>query len=134
MKCDIYGQVTDKIIADLEKGELTWLKPWNAGNAAEWITRPLRHNRLPYCVINVLMLWAAATEAGYSLASWMTFRQAMRRESRMKGVPHGSMSSVQLCHHFPHATSVTAWCEAGMKGQDGNVANAFCRARRRSEG
>lgn len=32
MKTDIYQRVTDKIIADLEKGELTWLRPWNAGN------------------------------------------------------------------------------------------------------
>jgi antirestriction protein ArdC len=32
MKQDVYQKVTDKIIADLEKGELTWLKPWSAGN------------------------------------------------------------------------------------------------------
>jgi antirestriction protein ArdC len=32
MKTDIYQKVTDKIVADLEKGELTWLKPWSAGN------------------------------------------------------------------------------------------------------
>ena len=31
MKTDIYKQVTDKIIADLEQGELTWLKPWSSG-------------------------------------------------------------------------------------------------------
>ncbi len=30
MKQDVYQKVTDKIIADLEKGELTWLKPWNS--------------------------------------------------------------------------------------------------------
>lgn len=32
MRQDIYQKVTDKIIADLEQGELTWLKPWSAGN------------------------------------------------------------------------------------------------------
>ncbi len=31
MKSDVYAEVTKKIIADLEKGELTWLRPWNAG-------------------------------------------------------------------------------------------------------
>lgn len=46
MKNDVYSQVTDRIIADLEKGELTWLKPWSAGNTAGRITRPLRHNGL----------------------------------------------------------------------------------------
>ena len=41
MKNDVYSQVTDRIIADLEKGELTWLKPWSAGSVAGRITRPL---------------------------------------------------------------------------------------------
>ena len=76
MKQDIYKQVTDKIIADLERGELTWLKPWSAGNAEGRITRPLRHNGLPYSGINVLMLWGAALEAGYLSPTWMTFKQA----------------------------------------------------------
>ncbi|THV12435.1 ArdC-like ssDNA-binding domain-containing protein [Rhizobium rhizophilum] len=34
MKSNVYAEVTDKIIADLEKGDLTWLKPWSAGNTA----------------------------------------------------------------------------------------------------
>ena len=29
MKQDVYQKVTDKIIADLEKGELTWLKAFS---------------------------------------------------------------------------------------------------------
>ncbi|MEM6781428.1 MAG: ArdC-like ssDNA-binding domain-containing protein [Pseudomonadota bacterium] len=32
MKTDIYQKVTDKIISVLEQGEVTWLKPWTAGN------------------------------------------------------------------------------------------------------
>ena len=42
MKTDIYTRVTDRIIADLEKGELTWVKPWNAEHLGARITRPLR--------------------------------------------------------------------------------------------
>ena len=57
-KQDVYTRVTNKIIADLEKGVRTWMKPWNAGNTAGRITRPLRHNGLPYSGINILMLWA----------------------------------------------------------------------------
>lgn len=77
MKKDVYSQVTDRIIADLEKGELTWLKSWSAGSVAGRITRPLRRNGLGYGGINALMLWGAAMEAGYSSACWMTVRQAM---------------------------------------------------------
>jgi len=27
---DVYTRITDKIIADLEQGVRTWMKPWNA--------------------------------------------------------------------------------------------------------
>lgn len=91
MRSDVYAEVTDRIIADLEKGELTWLKPWSAGNAPERITRPLRHNGLPYCGINVLMLWAAATEAGYLSACWMTFRQAHELGAHVRKSEKGRM-------------------------------------------
>lgn len=76
MKQDIYEKVTSKIIADLEKGELTWIKPWSGGNMDGKIIRPLRHNGVPYSGINILMLWAAAVEAGFSSPFWMTYRQA----------------------------------------------------------
>ncbi|MCZ8158896.1 MAG: zincin-like metallopeptidase domain-containing protein [Rhizobiaceae bacterium] len=91
MRSDVYQKVTDKIIADLEKGELTWLKPWNAGHAAGRITRPLRHNGRPYGGINVLMLWAAAVEAGYLSACWMTFRQAHELGAHVRKGEKGSM-------------------------------------------
>lgn len=76
MKQDIYQKVTDKIIADLEQGELTWLKPWSAGNMDGRIVKPLRHNGMAYSGINVLMLWGAALEAGFLSPNWMTFKQA----------------------------------------------------------
>lgn len=76
MRQDIYQKVTDRIIADLEKGELTWLKPWSAGNLEGRITKPLRHNGQPYSGINVLMLWDAAVERGYLSPIWMTYKQA----------------------------------------------------------
>jgi len=73
---DVYTRVTDKIIAELEKGERPWLKPWNAEHAAGKISRPLRHNGLPYSGINVLMLWVEAMEKGFNAPLWMTFKQA----------------------------------------------------------
>jgi N-terminal domain of anti-restriction factor ArdC len=41
---DVYTRVTDHIIADLEKGIRTWMKPWNVAHTAGRITKPLRHN------------------------------------------------------------------------------------------
>ena len=73
---DIYSRITNKIIADLEQGVRTWMKPWNAEHAAGCITKPLRHNGQPYNGINILMLWSAAMEKGHAAPIWMTFRQA----------------------------------------------------------
>ena len=73
---DIYTRITDRIIADLENGIRPWMKPWNAEHAAGRITRPLRHNGQPYNGINILMLWSAAMDQGFSAPIWMTYRQA----------------------------------------------------------
>ena len=32
---DVYTRVTDRIIADLEKGVRTWMKPWSGDHAAK---------------------------------------------------------------------------------------------------
>jgi antirestriction protein ArdC len=74
---DVYSRITDKIIADLEQGVRPWLRPWNADHAAGRITRPLRHNGIPYKGINVVMLWSAATVKGYACPLWLTFKQAL---------------------------------------------------------
>ena len=76
MKRDIYSQVTDQIIAELESGVVPWRKPWSAGHPAGPVSRPLRHNSKAYSGINVLMLWMAALDHGFDAPLWMTFKQA----------------------------------------------------------
>ena len=77
MKADVYERVTAQVVAALEKGFRPWHQPWNAAHAAGRITRPLRANGQAYRGINVLMLWGAAAERGYSAPIWMTFKQAL---------------------------------------------------------
>jgi antirestriction protein ArdC len=57
---DIYSKVTNRIVADLEQGVRPWMRPWSVEHAAGKITRPLRHNGIPYKGINVVMLWSAS--------------------------------------------------------------------------
>jgi antirestriction protein ArdC len=88
---DPYSRVTAKIIADLEKGVRTWLRPWNAEHAAGCISRPLRANGEAYRGINVVMLWAAAVEAGHSCPTWMTYRQAQSVGAQVRKGERGSL-------------------------------------------
>lgn len=74
---DLYARVTGKIITDLENGNLTWRKPWNADHMSGHVVRPLRWNDIPYQGVNTLMLWGTAAEMGYTSPYWMTFKQAL---------------------------------------------------------
>jgi antirestriction protein ArdC len=88
---DIYSRVTNKIVADLERGVRPWLKPWNAEHAAGRITRPLRGNGVPYKGINVLMLWGEAELKGYNCPTWMTYRQAQELGGQVRKGETGSL-------------------------------------------
>jgi antirestriction protein ArdC len=90
-KQDVYTRVTNKIVADLEQGVRPWMKPWNASNTSGRITRPLRHNAVPYSGINILMLWAAAIEQGFTAPIWMTFNQAIELDAHVRKGEKGSL-------------------------------------------
>lgn len=81
---DVYTRITQKIIDDLEKGNLTWRKPWNSSEMEGRIMRPLRWNDTPYTGINILMLWSAAADRGYNLPHWMTFNQALELKANVR--------------------------------------------------
>jgi len=90
-KLDVYSRVTNKILADLEQGVRTWMKPWSGEHAAGRITRPLRGNGKPYQGINVLLLWGAALESGFSCPVWMTFKQALDLGAHVRKGEKGSL-------------------------------------------
>lgn len=90
-RSDLYARVTDRIVSDLEAGVLPWLKPWSAGHAAGRITRPLRHNGVPYAGINVLLLWSEAVARGFSAPLWMTFKQAQSLGAHVRKGESGSL-------------------------------------------
>ena len=76
-RIDIYAKITDRIIADLERGVRPWIQPWHANHAGGRISKPLRHNGDPYSGINVILLWPEAVARGFTSATWMTFKQAI---------------------------------------------------------
>lgn len=76
-RVDLYARITERIVADLEKGVRPWVKPWSTGHLAGRVSRPLRHNGLPYQGINTLLLWSEAIAQGHVSPYWMTFKQAL---------------------------------------------------------
>ncbi|KPH78319.1 ArdC family protein [Bosea vaviloviae] len=77
LRTDVYARITDRIVAGLEKGVRPWMQPWRSENGSGGVTRPLRHNGLPYSGMNVLLLWTEAAARGYASPIWMTFKQAL---------------------------------------------------------
>jgi antirestriction protein ArdC len=88
---DIYTRITERILQSLEQGVRPWVRPWNAENAMGRIIRPLRHNGQAYSGINVLMLWSAAVEQGFTCPVWMTFKQATEFDAHVRKGEKGSL-------------------------------------------
>lgn len=78
---DLYQEVTDKIIAELEAGRAPWAQPWGrrgAGGAGADVGLPKNGSTgRAYSGINILLLWGAAIEDARSCQTWLTFKQAL---------------------------------------------------------
>ena len=74
----LYEEITNRIIAELEAGRLPWVQPWGSSG----VRAPLGMSKngatsRAYSGINVLILWAAVVEHGFSTQTWLTFKQAL---------------------------------------------------------
>ncbi|WP_108523145.1 ArdC family protein [Bradyrhizobium algeriense] len=77
-RTNFYDEITNRLIAELEAGCVPWVQPW--GTAAAKAPLAMPHNAAThrrYSGINILILWSAVVERGFSGQSWLTFRQAL---------------------------------------------------------
>jgi antirestriction protein ArdC len=77
-RTSLYQEITDRIVTELEAGRVPWVQPWGMAAAKAPLAMPQNastHRR--YSGINVLILWGAVIEGGFSSQSWLTFRQAL---------------------------------------------------------
>ncbi len=81
-------RVTGAIAALLERGVRPWTKPWESTDAGSVL--PLRANGVRYRGMNVVALWAAAIEAGYTSPYWYTFKQALAQGGQVRKGEHGA--------------------------------------------
>jgi antirestriction protein ArdC len=76
----VYEIVTSRILAELEKGEIPWRKPWRTLPPANLISKK------PYRGINVFLL----ALAGYGSQYWLTYRQAQALGGNVRKGEHGT--------------------------------------------
>ena len=93
-KTDLYTEVTAKIVKELEVGRFPWAQPWAARGEAATIAAGLPKNASTgrtYSGINILLLWGAAIENGFSGQTWLTFKQAKALGGSVMKGERGSM-------------------------------------------
>jgi len=77
-RANLYQEITDKIIAELEAGRLPWVQPWGENTASAPLGVPQNAaTGRRYSGINIIILWTAVIEHSFSGQSWLTFRQAL---------------------------------------------------------
>ena len=81
-KTDVYTRITNQIIASIEAGAGDFQMPWHSESS---VLRPVNaFNGKPYRGVNVLALWCAADEAGYSSDKWATYKQWQESGAQVK--------------------------------------------------
>lgn len=76
-RIDLYQEVTNRIVGELEQGRFPWAQPWDSKHAACAVGLPRNASTgNTYSGINILILWGAIIERGFASQNWLTFKQA----------------------------------------------------------
>ena len=97
-KTDIYAQVTNAIIAELENGIIPWQKPWQNGTGACCISHT---SGKPYSLLNQMLL-------GWRAGEWLTYGQIQAEGGRVK---QGEKSSMVVFWSFVEKRELEAVCD-----------------------
>ena len=77
-RTDLYQDVTDTVIRELEAGRAPWTQPWGRPDIATPLGLPSNgHTKRNYSGINILLLWGAAIETRRTTQVWLTYKQAL---------------------------------------------------------
>ncbi|TIU54606.1 MAG: DUF1738 domain-containing protein [Mesorhizobium sp.] len=88
-RASLYSEITDRIIADLERGEVPWVKPWGSAKTGLGLPKNAATGS-SYSGINILILWGAVIDRSYPGQNWLTFRQALSLGGNVRKGEHGT--------------------------------------------
>ena len=98
-RTSLYQEITARIIAELEAGRLPWVQPWGTSAVQAPLAMPRNATTgRRYSGVNVLILWGAIVQQGYSGQSWLTFRQALLLGGHVRKGERGT--TVVFAHRF----------------------------------
>ena len=72
-KRDVYQSITDQIVAAIEAGAGTFTMPWHRDTGTTMPTNAL--TGCTYNGVNIVALWAAAEQGGFTTGYWATYKQ-----------------------------------------------------------
>ena len=76
-KLTVYHEVTSRIIAELEAGQVPWVQPWGKSLHGASVGLPVNaQTGKTYSGINILLLWGQVLERDFAAQSWLTYKQA----------------------------------------------------------
>lgn len=96
-RANLYQQITDQIIAQLEEGRVPWVQPWTSARAGLGMPHNAATSR-PYSGINILTLWNAVIARGFASHAFLTFRQALSLGGNIRRGEHGIQ--IVYAHRF----------------------------------
>jgi antirestriction protein ArdC len=87
MKRDLYAEVSQRIISELERGAAPWVKPWSATAGANTPCNAVTNR--PYSGCNIILLWLAR-DRGWPTPRFLTFKQAIDAGGNVRKGEHGT--------------------------------------------
>jgi antirestriction protein ArdC len=114
VRANLYQDVTDAVVRELEQGAVPWVKPWAAASAPLGMPRSAASRKF-YSGINVLILWDSVLKRGFASQEWLTFRQALNLGGHVRRGEKGTT----ICH----ADSFIPKSERERAAETGEAAN-----------
>jgi antirestriction protein ArdC len=87
MKRNLYAEVSNRILAELERGAAPWIKPWAATAGANVPCNAVTNR--PYSGCNVILLWLTRGR-GWATPRFLTFNQAKECGGNVRKGEHGT--------------------------------------------
>lgn len=94
-RASVYEIITNQILAELERGNVPWRKPWGMLPPANLVSKK------PYRGINVFLL----ALQGYGSQFWLTFNQAKQLGGNVRRGQHGTKIVFWKCNHYETETA-----------------------------